>query len=228
MRYSSRKPAPAPRQASDLSPDPAEDHARSRDYQRAVAQLILHAAEQLVGFSGKGVTPRAVVNYLRGNQLPSSRSSEAGKPRSAGLPDFGTLAVLPANWLHQVVEGLVEEGYLSREIPKGATTCRIEPSATGKEALRERHDFPRKIFAGPAVIGTFAALETPLFELRKELAQAEGRPAFGVFSNSVIAALAARDPRGLDDLAEVPGLGEARIRKYGRKIIAALRRARGA
>jgi superfamily II DNA helicase RecQ len=38
-----------------------------------------------------------------------------------------------------------------------------------------------------------------------------------------LAELAEKRPRSLAELAEISGLGEARIRKYGRRILAALR-----
>ena len=67
-------------------------------------------------------------------------------------------------------------------------------------------------------------LEDKLRALRRKLAKAESRSAFGIFPNATLAELAARRPGCLAELAEIPGLGEARIRKYGRRILAALRR----
>lgn len=49
-----------------------------------------------------------------------------------------------------------------------------------------------------------------------------GYSAFVVFTNATLEALAARQPRTLAELAEVPGLGEKRIEAYGERILDAI------
>jgi ATP-dependent DNA helicase RecQ len=72
-------------------------------------------------------------------------------------------------------------------------------------------------------LGAHPEAEGRLRELRRRLAAEEGRPAFSIFPNAVLAALAERRPGSLAELAEIPGLGAPRIGKYGRRIVAALR-----
>ena len=67
-----------------------------------------------------------------------------------------------------------------------------------------------------------ADLSEALRELRRELMKETGYSAFVVFTNATLEALAARQPRTLAELAEVPGLGEKRIEAYGARILDAI------
>jgi ATP-dependent DNA helicase RecQ len=55
--------------------------------------------------------------------------------------------------------------------------------------------------------------------LRKQLADAQGVPAYIVFSDGTLAAMAAQRPRNEDDMLEVSGVGPAKLEKYGRAFL---------
>ncbi|HRD68235.1 MAG TPA: HRDC domain-containing protein [Candidatus Competibacter sp.] len=57
---------------------------------------------------------------------------------------------------------------------------------------------------------TFAALRT----LRKELAEAEGVPAYALFTNEQLAAMVRGKARTVADLAAIEGVGKSRVEKY--------------
>ena len=64
------------------------------------------------------------------------------------------------------------------------------------------------------------AIEDPeLFDalraLRKRLADAEGVPAYIVFSDAVLRAMAAQLPRTPQDLAMISGIGPVKLQRYG-------------
>ncbi|GMA16422.1 DNA helicase RecQ [Deinococcus metallilatus] len=61
-----------------------------------------------------------------------------------------------------------------------------------------------------------------LRELRKELCRETGLSAFVIFPNATLEALAARQPRTLNDLRGLPGMGEKRIEAYGERIVDAV------
>jgi superfamily II DNA helicase RecQ len=44
-----------------------------------------------------------------------------------------------------------------------------------------------------------------------------------VFNDRTLAEIAARTPRDLTDLAEVPGVGPAKLERYGEQVLALLR-----
>src|SRR5580765_1172465 len=67
----------------------------------------------------------------------------------------------------------------------------------------------------------FAALK----QWRLERARADDVPAYVVFHNATLAEIAARKPSSLGDLASVPGVGPAKLERYGDDVLTALVRA---
>ena len=59
---------------------------------------------------------------------------------------------------------------------------------------------------------------------RKKIADAEAVKAFVVFTNEQLAAIAKMEKPTFSDLRKIDGIGEARIGKYGEKILSALSR----
>jgi len=64
----------------------------------------------------------------------------------------------------------------------------------------------------------YAALKT----WRLERARTDEVPAYVVFHNSTLEEIAARKPRDLSELATVPGVGPAKLERYGVDLLAAL------
>jgi DNA helicase-2/ATP-dependent DNA helicase PcrA len=60
---------------------------------------------------------------------------------------------------------------------------------------------------------------------RLERAKADGVPAYVVFHDSTLAAIAAQRPASRHELAEVPGIGPTKLERYGDDVIAALQAA---
>jgi DNA helicase II / ATP-dependent DNA helicase PcrA len=69
--------------------------------------------------------------------------------------------------------------------------------------------------------------DDPIFEAlrawRLERARADGMPPYVIAHDATLAAIAAASPRTLDELALVPGIGPAKLEKYGREIVAVVR-----
>ena len=63
-----------------------------------------------------------------------------------------------------------------------------------------------------------------LREWRLERAKADEVPAYVVFHNSTLAEIAERRPRTLGELAQVPGVGPAKLERYGDEVLATLGR----
>ncbi len=53
-------------------------------------------------------------------------------------------------------------------------------------------------------------------------ARAEEVPAYVIFHNATLAEIAGRRPRSLAELAGVPGVGPAKLERYGEEVLAAL------
>jgi ATP-dependent DNA helicase RecQ len=58
---------------------------------------------------------------------------------------------------------------------------------------------------------------------RSETARAAGVPAYVVFHDATLAAMAAARPANLADLLRVPGVGDSKLRKYGEEVLELLR-----
>jgi DNA helicase-2/ATP-dependent DNA helicase PcrA len=65
---------------------------------------------------------------------------------------------------------------------------------------------------------TYVALK----EWRLKRSRSDDVPAYVVFHNSTLAEIAARRPRTIHELASVPGVGPAKLERYGREVLAAL------
>jgi len=63
----------------------------------------------------------------------------------------------------------------------------------------------------PADFDVFARLRS----LRKGIAERDGIPAYAIFTNEQLAAIACGRPRSAADLGRIPGVGKARVDKYG-------------
>jgi ATP-dependent DNA helicase RecQ len=57
---------------------------------------------------------------------------------------------------------------------------------------------------------------------RLERARRDEIPAYLVFHNSALEEIASRRPRSLAELAAVPGVGPAKLERYGSEVLAAL------
>jgi ATP-dependent DNA helicase RecQ len=78
-----------------------------------------------------------------------------------------------------------------------------------------------------AVAATSAGADPELFErlrtLRRSLADAEGVPAYIVFSDAVLARMAAARPTSEGELLAISGVGPAKLARYGAAFLRALR-----
>jgi ATP-dependent DNA helicase RecQ len=84
----------------------------------------------------------------------------------------------------------------------------------------------RKARAGsPASsVAPVAVADVPLFEalraLRANLAREQGVPAYVIFHDATLRAIAERRPRDLDALGEVGGVGASKQQRYGEQVLA--------
>jgi ATP-dependent DNA helicase RecQ len=88
---------------------------------------------------------------------------------------------------------------------------------------RRRERARRKVAATPmASLGTTNTLFDRLRAVRRQLADARGVPAFVIFSDATLLAMAAMRPASPAELLEVPGVGPHKLACYGAVFLAAL------
>jgi superfamily II DNA helicase RecQ len=80
-------------------------------------------------------------------------------------------------------------------------------AAAARKARAEEPDDP-----------TYVALK----KWRLERARSDEIPAYVVFHNSTLAEIASRRPQTIAELASVPGVGPAKLERYGREVLGAL------
>jgi len=74
--------------------------------------------------------------------------------------------------------------------------------------------------AGPVDANLFESLRT----LRLKLAKAQGLPPYVVFHDSALREMASRRPSTLNEFAQMPGVGEAKLKRYGPAFVELMRK----
>ena len=123
--------------------------------------------------------------------------------------------------LHQ---GLIEEtqdGYpvLSLNAQSGQV---LRQELAVQIAAPAKPSRPRSATAQPAAPAESNALFERLRALRKRLADEHGLPPYVVFHDATLREMAERRPRNLSQFADLPGVGEAKLARYGERFIAAI------
>nr|WP_294167933.1 DNA helicase RecQ [uncultured Sphingomonas sp.] len=120
-------------------------------------------------------------------------------------------ALIASDALRADAYGGLSFGPGARPILKGERAVTISVPPAGRKR-RRRAD------AGPA---------DPLFEAlraaRREIAAESGVPPYVVFHDSTLREIAAARPRSLRELAQLGGVGEAKLARYGEQMLAAIR-----
>jgi ATP-dependent DNA helicase RecQ len=144
------------------------------------------------------------------------------------LPFHGALSKWSDARVRQLLAELVGAGYArqsSGEYPV------VELTPEGREAVT-RGAPPQLTLPAEApsasnrtANGADAPVETMdrLRRWRRETAQAAGVPAYVVFHDATLAAIAVANPENLNDLLRVPGVGDSKLRKYGEEVLEVLR-----
>jgi ATP-dependent DNA helicase RecQ len=135
------------------------------------------------------------------------------------LPFHGALRKWSDERVRQLLAELIGGGFArqsSGEYPV------VELTSAGREAIS--HGTPPPLTL-PATARADAPVEVldSLRRWRLETARAAGVPAYVVFHDSTLAAIAVARPKSLTDLIRVSGVGESKLQKYGEELLEVLR-----
>ena len=132
--------------------------------------------------------------------------SVAAPPSARRSPDFGSLSALTPSAVKRTVRALVDSGHLERyESDDGFRLLRRTALAAPEPKEEQPVD---------------EALFERLRAWRRETARVEEVPAFVVFSDRALRAIAAERPRDRDELARVHGVGRAKLERYADDVLA--------
>jgi ATP-dependent DNA helicase RecQ len=200
------------------------------------ATVAAQKALSCVYRSGQRFGVAHLVDVLRG--VDNDRIAQLGH---AQLSTYGIGADLDARQWRGVFRQLVALGLLEVDVEGHGSLRLTEASRAvlkGERAVALREEAVRlRQRGGRAARGTSAAApgaalasaDQPLFEmlrgLRAELAREQSVPAYVIFHDATLRAIAERRPASLDELGQVSGVGSAKLARYGEQVLAALREA---
>ena len=196
-----------------LSPQPREDATQD-------AQLVLSCVEQLPYRYGRTM----IVDLLAGAENDKIRKS-----RYDTLLCYGALRKRPRVFINAVIDALIEAQGLSEQLIHTATGdfSVLEPGPAAEAVLAGSQTLSvRPIRAGKAAesgkqdTGNYDRdLYARLSALRRKLAQVKGLPPYVVLHDSVLRALSEQQPRTLDEMSKISGIGAKKLKDYGKPFL---------
>ena len=131
---------------------------------------------------------------------------------SVDAQDFNTLKLTPAS--RAVLKGEVQvQLRATASVPAGQKARR---GAAGKAPAGKGLVVPRApVPLDDAAQSRYAALR----DWRAEVARAHNLPAYVIFHDATLAAIAQRVPQSLDDLQGISGIGAKKLEAYGNEVL---------
>lgn len=146
------------------------------------------------------------------------------------LSTFGIGKEHDRNAWRSIVRQLVAHGLITVDVA-GHGGLSISPE--GRQFLRERQPLslrvlkkakPERKSAQRQTTQALPAADRALFDglraKRLELARSQSVPPYVIFHDKTLAEMAARRPRTIADLSAIPGVGEAKLARYGQAFLA--------
>ena len=191
------------------------------------AQKVLSTIARLRRERGQGFGAGQIVDILRGK-----RTAKVEQFGHDTLSVFGIGAEIGEGEWRGVIRQLMAQGLLavegthqtfvlteaSRPVLRNERTVKLrrDPAATTRVRARSAR--------APQV--AMAAEAAPLFERlrawRGATAKEQGVPAYVIFHDATLREIATQEPRDLTALAEISGVGETKLAKYGPGVLAAV------
>jgi ATP-dependent DNA helicase RecQ len=143
----------------------------------------------------------------------------AAQPWVEELPFHGALKTWSDGRIRQLLAELIRAGLAKQSSGEYPV---VELTPAGREAMTRGMPPPLTL---PALHANHASAELVdrLRQWRMETARASGVPAFVVFHDSTLNAIAAAQPTSLVELLRVSGVGDSKLRKYGEEVLEVLR-----
>lgn len=189
------------------------------------AQMVLSCIRRISDALGHSSTVTMTVLVLRGSRdkrLPEMKLDE--------LSTYGLMASFSREEIRAIIAHLEDAGLITCD--KHEIVC-LTPTASGVLFRGERvilhldeAEMEAK-FPQSGSVQTDSRLLLALKTLRARLAKEEQVPAYVIFSNATLDEMAAKEPKTMNQLLAVSGVGEAKAKRYGRAFLAEIRKYRG-
>jgi ATP-dependent DNA helicase RecQ len=176
-----------------------------------IAQKAISAVARLAGTHGLTY----VVDFLRGSK------SEKIKAEHRALPTYGIGADISKDDWFRYLKELIARGFLQQvgaEYPVVKLTRQSESVLRGETTI----ELTRTVKRAKSRIGELAYNED-LFDLLKaerlQIAAQENVPAYLIFSDATLIELATYYPQTHEELMQISGFGEVKLRVYGNRFL---------
>ena len=194
----------------------------------AIAPAIIETVAWCGGRFGLG----RIVDILRG-----SRSKVLAAYGVANCPTYGVCRAETKPSVTNQVKALVSSGYLrvegteyptleltptGREVLQGLRTIELEhgEDACSRGPVQQLRRSEAALTGTPMPAPPDRQLVERLRQLRTELAEEEGVAPFLIFHDKTLKAIAGSKPDTRAALLEIPGIGERKAERYGRRVLA--------
>lgn len=186
------------------------------------ATLIFRTADAIGGHFGAGI----IAEILKGARTEKILSRHFDE-----IPTYGKLSHETAKGIREAIARYVADGYLLREggqYPTISVTEKGKAVIAGNAAVYGISIGGQKIAAHAVTRhkGKVKEKRSPLFEtlrvLRLQIAEEEGVPPFVVFTDAALEDMAQKQPKTMEEMANVHGVGAFKLRKYGARFLKAL------
>ena len=187
-----------------------------------VALPVLACVQDINGRLGAGM--------IRATLLGSreQRVREWGLDRS---PHYGKLRGMPKELLRDIVDEMIERGYLAAsggKYPVVRLGPRAQAALEGEAVMLRAREVTAQSSPTRRATQTLTGEEAGLFDmlraLRLRIAEKRGLPAYMIFNDATLRNMCAMKPQTPEQLLAVPGVGEAKLRNYGDEFLRAIAR----
>ncbi len=192
-----------------------------------VSDQLANAIETVIAV-GERFRPEYVVNVMIGRRTDEVRSYLHHE-----LEVFGCSKDVNERMLMALLRQAVIAGYLHKGIENYGT---LSVTDAGRKFLEHPTKFyivedepHEEVEAEPSARGGAAgAADTELFailkDLRKEVAKKHSLPPYVIFQDPSLEAMATMYPISLEELQNIPGVGQGKARRYGKEFVEIIKR----
>ena len=177
-----------------------------------------------VRYLGERFGTTMVVDVLRG-----SKSERLLRQRLDRLPVYGKLQATREEHLREMVNTLLLQGYLEQsqgEYPVLSLGPQADRLLRGLEPVTMRVRQQEEAPKAKAALGALPKGDPGLFQqlqlLRSEFSRKQNIPAYVIFSNATLEAMAAYQPATPAELLGIPGVGQAKLQRFGPAFLKAI------
>lgn len=189
-----------------------------KDFTRE-AQIILSCVKRVREKLGYYVGTALVVRILHG-----SRDHRIAEKHLDELSTFGLLQDVSCHTIHAYIDALVQQGYLLvepqyrtlQDTPQAAEILFRKQTVQIRLSRKEQERTEKKAQRG--VVESVEMFEQ-LRVLRARIAAERGIAAYMVFSDATLHDMAQRRPKTEDEMLEVKGVGEYKLKCYGEEFL---------